>query len=712
MKYWKTGNSLIDMRIFALFFLAVLALPIPAISATSEVFTSTAVTARLIAAENGISPKARSVSAGLELKLAKGWKTYWRSPGEVGIPPSINWDKSTNISDVEFLWPAPKRFRAFGIENFGYQGTVVFPLRIVLDEPGQPAYLSAAVNLLVCSNVCIPQDFVLTLDLQQGTGIDAKSAGQIALFADKVPESGGAGNLSISTATISPDFTSLTVTARSRTGFRKPDIFPEFGPDTAFGATDIRLGDGGKLMWARLPILSVGTSPPDLRVTITDGPIAASFVPELTSKAPEPPFALEQIVPGISKLVWIALMAVLGGLILNVMPCVLPVLSIKLSSALKARQQSPARIRGGFLMTALGVLAFMWVLAGATLLARQLGLTVGWGLQFQNSTFLVVMILILTVFAANIFGMFEINLPQSWQNKLSRADGAAHSKGSYFGDFFTGAFAAVLATPCSAPFLGTAVAFALSGRPIDIFVIFTALGIGLALPYFLIAAAPSLIQKLPKPGRWMIWLKFVLGGLLAITVIWLFWVLAGVGGTQTMVTVAVVIGAVFLLLSRHLLPPARWKNIALAVLVFLSLLVPQLLTPNSPDIAKKVTEWQEFDRSKISKLVSEGEVVFVDVTADWCLTCKANKALVLDRDPVASALAAKGVTPMRADWTRPDEGISRYLASFGRYAIPFNVVYGPAAPEGIALPEILTATSVIEALNAAAQQTIALGSSD
>jgi len=459
----RPQRSINNTRAFMLLLLAILSFPVSAIGATSEFFTSTPVTARLVTAENGVSPQASSISAGLELNLAEGWKTYWRSPGEVGIPPSINWEASTNISEVEFLWPAPKRFRAFGIENFGYQGTVVFPLRIVLENPGQPAQLSAAVNLLICSSICIPQDFLLTLDLQQGTGIDAKSAGQISLFADKVPERDGASGIAISTATFSPDFTFLTVTARSLDGFQKPDIFPEFGSETAFGAPDIRLGEGGKLMWARLPILSLASTPPDLGITITDGLTAATFTPELTAKAPEPPFALEQIVPGISKLIWIILMAVLGGFILNVMPCVLPVLSIKLSSALKSKDQSQARIRGGFLMTALGVVAFMWGLAGATLVARQLGSSVGWGLQFQNTSFLVVMILILTVFAANTFGLFEINLPQSWQDKLSRADGVAHSKGSYSGDFFTGAFAAVLATPCSAPFLGTAIAFALSG---------------------------------------------------------------------------------------------------------------------------------------------------------------------------------------------------------------------------------------------------------
>lgn len=701
------SNILIKLRLISVCVLYFAGL-LPVVAATSESFVSIAITARLITAEDGIPQGATSISAGLELELADGWKTYWRSPGEVGIPPTINWNKSKNISDVEFLWPAPKRFRAFGIENFGYKGAVVFPLRVVLDTPGEPAQLHAKVNLLVCSNVCVPQDFVLTLDLSQSAVIDEISAKQISIFSNKVPDDGNKSGLSISTATFSPDFTSLTVTARSELGFQNPDIFPEFGVGSAFGAPDIRLGEASKLMWVRLPLLSVSETPPDLNITITDGLVAASFAPQLTDTTPAPPFALDQVVPGISKLVWIALVAIIGGLILNVMPCVLPVLSIKLSSALKSSGQSRARVRGGFLMTVLGILVFMWALAGATLMARQFGLSVGWGLQFQSPSFLVVMILILTVFAANIFGMFEINLPQSWQDRLTRADGSASSAGAYLGDFATGAFAAVLATPCSAPFLGTAVAFALSGRPIDIFVIFTALGIGLALPYLLVAAAPGIIGVLPKSGRWMIWLKIALGGLLVLTAIWLFWVLAGVGGVKAMAAVAIIVAAMFLLLPHRLFPPTRWKNATLVALAILSVLAPQFLTPDRNVVTQELTEWQIFDRSEIAQLVSEGQVVFVDVTADWCLTCKANKALVLDREPVASALAAAGVTPMQADWTRPSDDIARYLASFGRYGIPFNIVYGPSVPEGIALPEILTTDTVIDALNTAALRAVSL----
>lgn len=681
-----------------------LARPEPVAAAVSETYSSVAINARLVSAEDGVAPGVGLISAGLALELEEGWKTYWRSPGEVGIPPRIDWSGSDNIAKVDFLWPAPKRFRAFGIENFGYQKEVVFPLSITLERPGEPAQLRAAVNLLVCSDVCVPQDFPLSLDLPRGGGIDAASAAQISAYAAKVPDDGSLSGFSIESAVLADDMTALTVTARSEGGFDTPDIFPELGKGTAFGTPDIRLGDGGGLMWARLPILSASEDATDLSVTITDGARSATFLPALGDVAPPPPFALDRIVPGVSELAWIALVAVLGGLILNVMPCVLPVLSIKLSSALKISGQGRARVRGGFLMSALGVLAFMWLLAGVTLAARWAGLSVGWGLQFQNPIFLVVMILILSIFAANFFGLFEITLPASWQTRMARADGAG---AGYTGDFATGAFAAVLATPCSAPFLGTAVAFALAGRPVDIFVIFTALGVGLALPYLLIAAAPGLVGKLPKPGRWMLWLKFVLGGLLALTAAWLFWVLEGVGGLNAMLAVAAGVTLVVLFLSAGRFVPGKLRWGAVAVATFASLSTPQLLTPGEADAAV-LTDWVAFDRTEIARLVSAGEVVFVDVTADWCLTCKANKALVLDREPVASALAAPGVTPMQADWTRPDERISQYLESFGRFGIPFNAAYGPGAPEGIVLPEILSTEAVLSALDKAAERAFVL----
>ncbi|MEQ9039095.1 MAG: protein-disulfide reductase DsbD family protein [Silicimonas sp.] len=666
-------------------------------AASSDEFSSTSVTARLISAENGVSPDTRSISAGLHLELSKGWKTYWRSPGEVGIPPSIDWAGSENIENVEFLWPAPERFTAFGIENFGYSDEVVFPLRITLADPGAPVRLKAGVNVLTCSTVCVPEDFELQLALPRASGIDADAATLISAYAGRVPDEGAASSISVETAYLDGEMSALTLTARSDRPFGEPDVFPELGKGTAFGKPDIRLGEGGRLLWARLPILSAADDPPPLDVTVTDGDRAATWMPALSDKAAAPPFTLDRVLPGLADLAWIAAIAFLGGLILNVMPCVLPVLSIKLSSAMKAHGQSRQRVRAGFAVSAFGVLAFMWVIAAGTLAARGIGMTVGWGLQFQNPVFLALMAVILVVFSANLFGLFEISLPSAAHTRLAKAGGGR----GYVGDFATGAFAAVLATPCSAPFLGTAVAFALAGRPIDIVVVFTALGLGLALPYLIVAAFPGMVVRMPRAGRWMIWLKIVLGLALLATAAWLFWVLGGVAGTRSVWAVSATSGGIVAILSLPRMSSVLRGSAAL-ILTIVALTLSGLLLQSDEPTDRVAANWTAFERAAIARHVSQGDIVFVDVTADWCLTCKANKTLVLDREPVASALRAPGVIAMQADWTRPDEVISRYLESFDRYGIPFNVVYGPGAPEGIVLPELLTAKVVMQALQDAA----------
>ena len=316
-----------------------------------------------------------------------------------------------------------------------------------------------------------------------------------------------------------------------------------------------------------------------------------------------------------------------GGRILNVMPCVLPVLSIKLTAVLNHGNKPAHEVRNGFLMSALGVLVFMWTLAAIILVLQSVGITVGWGLQFQSPVFLTVMFLVLAVFSANLFGVFEVSLPSGLQSRLARSSG----RDGYVGDFATGAFAAVLATPCSAPFLGTAVAFALSGRPIDVILVFTALGLGLSLPYLILAGKPGLVRLLPRPGRWMVVVKWLLAGLLAGTAIWLLWVLTGVAGGRVAAVVMLLTG-LFILLATIRLPGRLTRPTALVVVAVLSLLVPTALTI-PPQTRAVGQDWVAFDRSEIPKLVSQGKTVFVDVTADWCLTCKDNKTLVLARAP-------------------------------------------------------------------------------
>ncbi|MEM5469959.1 protein-disulfide reductase DsbD family protein [Celeribacter marinus] len=495
--------------------------------------------------------------------------------------------------------------------------------------------------------------------------------------------------------------TTLTLEMNGVVPFGEPDVFAELGAGTALGKPDIRLGEGGRRLWAQIPILTVlDEQYHDPVLTVTDGvERALTVTPELLLAPPAPPFKLEQLVPGIDKLAWIALVSFLGGLFLNVMPCVLPVLSIKLSSALKAQARGAGAVRIGFLFAAAGVMSFMWFLAAVLYVLQLSGVAVGWGLQFQNPSFLALMFIVLAIFSANLFGLIEFSLPSPLQSRLSNVGGGS----GHVADFATGFFGAVLATPCSAPFLGTAVAFALAGRGVDIAIVFTALGAGLALPYLLAALFPGLVSIFPKPGRWMVVLKLLLGGLLLGTALWLLWVLFGVAGPlPTIVNLGLSIGLLAVLIRRPFSPAPRY--LAVGVLVVLPLISAQFLmreSLGSQPPQKGQINWVAFDRGGIARLVSQGAVVFVDVTADWCLTCKANKALVLERDPVLSTLNSDIVVAMQADWTRPDDRISRFLVANNRYGIPFNAVYGPNAPNGIVLSEILSPQAVLEALDSA-----------
>ncbi|MGR3436201.1 MAG: protein-disulfide reductase DsbD family protein [Shimia sp.] len=668
-------------------------------AAGSPPFETPALTAKLITAEDGIAPGAETLSAALVLDLNEGWKTYWRSPGEVGLPPQVDWNASGNVASAEFLWPAPTRFRAFGIENFGYEDAVVHPVRITLQEPGRPVELRADVSLLACSNVCVPVRFDLALSIPEGAGVDRDAAATIGAWAARIPLPAESSDVALRSAAIA-EGEALIVEAVRASGWLAPDVFPEHGEGTAFGAPDIRLSPDRSVLWASLPVLAMARGRASLDLTITDGEFAVAFQDvALVAGAAAPPYDLEGPSRSWSALGWLTLFAFGGGLILNAMPCVLPVLSIKLSSALKATSASGARIRAGFLATAAGTVAFMWALAALVVTLQSLGYAFGWGTQFQNPYFLTALALVIGLFAASSLGAFEIDLPAPLATRIGGL-----GKDGYAGDFATGAFAAILATPCSAPLLGSAVAFALTGSPFEVMVIFTAMGLGLALPYLIVAARPGLVAMLPRPGSWMIGLRVILGLLLAGTATWLLWVLAGVGSQVLALAVS---GLLLLIIGTFVLAHRRRRSagpaaVTAAVLVAAMLASPAALRSEAREVAAgEVIEWVTLDRGDIARHVSRGRVVFVDVTADWCLTCKANKALVLERSPIVDRLADATVIAMQADWTRPDPRIAAYLEANGRFGIPFNAVYGPAAPDGILLSELLTPGAVVEALNRA-----------
>jgi len=684
--------------VLALFFLAPAAGPAAALS--SDWLDHEQARVRLLAAP-GDDGAADELRLGLQFSLEPGWKIYWRTPGEAGIPPELDWSGSDNLAAAEMRWPVPHRFTLFGLDTFGYSGDVVLPIRARVAEAGSPASLEARLTYLICSDICIPHDGVLALDVPAG-GVPPSAEGFLISRAEGlVPGDGEAAGLGLEGAHFvgDPAAPVLEVVARSEIPFQAPDLLVEGPPGYLFAEPTIDFSDGRKEAVLRLqsergPLAEGGLSGETLTLTLIDGQRGLE-------RATAPRFLTGSTGPGATTaaaLVQILALAVLGGLILNLMPCVLPVLSIKLLSVVKHGGRDRREVRISFLASAAGILFSFLILAGAAIALKAGGMAVGWGLQFQQPLFLTAMAVLLTLFACNLFGFFEIPLPRV----VAEVAGGDHGHG-LVGHFAAGAFATLLATPCSAPFLGTAVAFALARGPGEILLVFAALGVGLALPYLAVAAVPGLATRLPRPGHWMVTLRRVLGAALAATAAWLLSVLAGqVSPAAALLAAALLLGLGLALgLRAHRRRPlgaALAAGLALAALA-----LPAGFAPSGRDAGASGGEgWIAFDESEIARRVAAGEVVFVDVTADWCLTCKVNKKLVIDDAAVVDQFDANDVVRMRADWTRPSDEISDYLAGFGRYGIPFNVVYGPGAPSGEALPELLTVRSVLAATAKAA----------
>ncbi|WP_425406414.1 protein-disulfide reductase DsbD family protein [Hwanghaeella sp.] len=661
---------------------------------------------RLVSSVTGTGEEG-TLTLGLEFQMQDGWKIYWRSPGDAGFPPKPDWTGSTNVASVEMSWPAPHRFEIFGLQTYGYSGEVIFPLRVKAETPGEAISLTGKVDYLVCSDICIPGEAQVSVDVPAGPAQPSAKVHAIGQYAALVPGAPEAAGLTVDRAAVSgnPDDLTLQVDIAGPEAFVSPDIFVEGPVGVFFGKPELALSNGGKL--ARLTLKGAGSAPEDLArqaltLTVVDGPRSAeTTVSPSVGTGPAAGGAVS-----VAGLLPILLLAVLGGLILNLMPCVLPVLSIKLLSVASHGGGEKRHVRRGFVAASLGILTMFLALAVVLVGLKSAGETIGWGIQFQQPAFLAFMIVILTLFAANMWGLFEISLPRF----VADTGYSAGEQKGVLGHFLTGAFAALLATPCSAPFLGTAVGFALSRGSVEILTVFAALGLGLAGPYLMVAAFPGLATALPRPGPWMIKLKWVLGVALAGTALWLAYVMSAITGMETVAVVLALAVLAAVIPATKRVEGSRLGRMALPLSVFLGVaaVVAPIVRDGAPPIQAPSIDvgWVPFSQAEIARHVSEGKVVFVDVTADWCITCQFNKKRVLQAGEVASLLGAPGMVAMRADWTRPNADIASYLAAFGRYGIPFNVVYGPGAEQGIPLPELLTETAVLEAVDTAAQGSV------
>ena len=391
----------------------------------------------------------------------------------------------------------------------------------------------------------------------------------------------------------------------------------------------------------------------------------------------------------------------LGGLILNLMPCVLPILSLKVFGLVQTAGQGRRHVTLSVLATASGIIVSFWALAALAIGARSAGEAVGWGIQFQNPVFVTFLAVVLVFFALNMWGLFEIPMPSFLSGAGS---GESHGLAGHFG---TGLFATLMATPCSAPFLGTAVGFALSQTAVVTLAVFTAVGIGMATPYLLLAATPGAAKLLPKPGNWMTTLRGVMGFLLAGTVVWLLYVLAAQIAPASLALLEITLLAIAL--SAWLLRQTRggalrvMAGAGIAVSALLAMVVAgQAPAAASGGVVESKLDWVDFDEMEAMRIADEGGLVFVDVTADWCATCKVNERLVLETDEIAGAFEQHEVVAMKADWTNRNDTIAEYLADHGRYAIPFYVLYRPGREPHV-FGELLSKKEVLRTLEESVQ---------
>ena len=680
---------------------------------------------RLISASQSAGGDAR-LRLGLQVQMAEGWKIYWRSPGEAGYPPQVDWSGSENLESATFRWPVPHRFELFGLQTFGYGGEVVLPIDARAADPSKAVRLEAKVDYLTCKEICVPRKATLAMTLPAGPGGPSRQAHLIDRFRAQVPGEGAAAGLDLTGVDLvsDSDTPELELTATARPPFESPDAIVEGLPETKFGKPDIQLRDGGRTAVLRLTgqrgkLAEGALAGRTVTLTVFDGDRGLereiALGDGVAGAGANTGGGLSWTGPGVgvAEFAGILGLAVLGGLILNLMPCVLPVLSLKLLHVIDQGGRARRHVRQSFLASAAGIVSCFLLLAAGAAGLKAAGMAVGWGVQFQQPLFLVGLTLILTLFACNLFGVFEIRLPGRLTDRLAQAGGPAEPghRAGLAGHFATGMFATLLATPCSAPFLGTAIGFALSRGLLEILAIFLALGIGLALPYLAVAAVPALASKLPRPGRWMIGVRRVLGVALAGTAVWLLTVLAAEDGQLTALVVAglmVALGGLIWLRLKLAGTLRRAVPAGAAALALAAFAAPVTLQAPADargaagaDAERAADAWRPLDEAAIDRLVADGKIVFVDVTADWCITCKVNKRLVLDSERVQQRLDQPQVVRMRGDWTKPSDRIANYLASFGRYGIPFNAVYGPGAPDGIALPELLSKSAVAEAIEQA-----------
>jgi thiol:disulfide interchange protein/DsbC/DsbD-like thiol-disulfide interchange protein len=679
------------------------------------VVTTDQVRAELLAwAPYGVQP-GKQVWLGLQLAHQPEWHTYWKNSGDSGLPTQLEWKLPAGIDSGEIAWPTPKKIPIGTLANYGYEGTVVLPVPLTV-APGfyaQSLDVKLKASWLVCKKECIPQegDFALSVPARSST---AGSSGAFQATFNATPRSlpTGPSSIEVDGNALKVSLVGLPAALQGR----QLEIFPETASviEPAGAWQQAWKGD----VWqARLPLSNQRTESPDMMpLVLAAGSTAYRIVPGVSGTWPaaaapvQVPPALEAALkanaaagaapkvagPGDSApigLVAALLGALLGGLILNLMPCVFPVLAIKIVGFVQVKETS-ARVSSGLAYTAGVVLSFLAL--GALLLGlRAAGEQLGWGFQLQNPAVVAALAVLFTLIGLNLAGLFEFG------SFLPGRVAGAQSRHPNLNAFLSGVLATAVASPCTAPFMGASLGYAVALPPAQALGVFAAIGLGMALPFLLASVVPGVARLLPRPGAWMVTFKQLMAFPMFATAAWLVWVLgqqSGIDGAGALLGLLVLMALAIWAFNLQSRARGVLATVSIAVMAgAIWAIGPNIVKP-LPDDARNLAApgtggWQPWEPGRVEQLTAQGQNVFVDFTAAWCVTCQYNKKTTLANTDVMADMEAKKVTLLRADWTRRDPAVSAALNQLGRSGVPVYVIYKPGrAP--VVMSEILSVGEV------------------
>lgn len=685
--------------------------------ATAHALTDEAATeqvrARLVASVDAVYPGAE-ITLGVNQRIIPHWHTYWLNPGDSGLATTIQWRLPTGASASDIQWPTPSRITVGPITNFGYSDevTLLSAIKVPQDAaPGSAFPIAAKVNWLVCEETCIPQEVELGLVLP--VVADAAQAGAGSPLIEQARAALPVNSPWPMRVVVERDGTYLRVSgaelqAQHITGIH---FFPAQWGRIAHGAPQPKSVDGDAIILKLQP--GEAPLPPGEALTgvlaVTQATGAGSVVQSFTVNAPSAsaaPSANISVATASLDFLPALLLALAGGVILNLMPCVFPVLSIKALSLIRHAHHSPLQTRLHGLTYTGGILVSFALLGGALILLKAGGAHIGWGFQFQSPLFVLAVAYLMFAVGLSLSGVFSIG------GSVAGIGSSLADRSGYAGSFFTGVLATIVATPCTAPFMGAALGYAMTQPPAPLLAVFLSLGFGLALPYLLLSTWPFLQRLLPRPGVWMERIKQGLAFPMYAAAVWLVWVLAQQAGTDSIVIALG--GMVFIALAAWSYDISRsgrpWTQRLGAAVATAAVAIAVGggyfgISPHTEALARTAetvahhNDWEPYSPERLQTLRAAGQPVFLNFTAAWCISCLVNERVALKQNSVTEAFKKSGIAYLKGDWTNQDPQITEKLAEFARSGVPLYVFY-PAGMDAkpVVLPQILTADIVLNAI--------------